>query len=76
MQFTVYIDDETSRQLSQAALKRGANRNSLILHAVQDWLQRETAQTEPARPVQRPELTVITNTQPPQPLKDQSVSYY
>lgn len=43
MQYTVYIDDETSRQLSEAALKRGANRNAIILHALQEWLAAQRA---------------------------------
>lgn len=43
MQYTVYIDDETSRQLSEAALRRGANRNAIILHALQEWLAAQRA---------------------------------
>ncbi|HIV72617.1 MAG TPA: ribbon-helix-helix domain-containing protein [Candidatus Aquabacterium excrementipullorum] len=43
MQYTVYIDDDTSRQLSEAALKRGANRNAIILHALQEWLAAQRA---------------------------------
>lgn len=43
MQYTVYIDDQTSRQLSEAALKRGANRNAIILKALQEWLATQKA---------------------------------
>ena len=43
MQYTVYIDDDTSRQLSEAALKRGANRNAIILQALQEWLAAQKA---------------------------------
>ena len=43
MQYTVYIDDDTSRQLSEAALKRGANRNAIILQALKDWLAAQKA---------------------------------
>lgn len=43
MQYTVYIDDDTSRQLSEAALKRGANRNAIILQALQEWLAAQRA---------------------------------
>ncbi|RRS05781.1 CopG family transcriptional regulator [Aquabacterium soli] len=43
MQYTVYIDDQTSRQLSEAALKRGANRNAIILQALQEWLAAQKA---------------------------------
>lgn len=43
MQYTVYIDDDTSRQLSEAALRRGANRNAIILQALQEWLAKHRA---------------------------------
>lgn len=43
MQYTIYIDDDTSRRLSEAALKRGANRNAIILQALQEWLTAQKA---------------------------------
>lgn len=43
MQYTVYIDDDTSRDLSAAALKLGANRNAIILQALQEWLAAQKA---------------------------------
>jgi len=40
MHFNVYIDDQTGRQLTDAAQQSGQTRNALIRGAVQDWLAR------------------------------------
>jgi predicted transcriptional regulator len=38
MNFNIYLDDETGRQLSQAAEQAGETRNALIRKAVSAWL--------------------------------------
>ena len=42
MNFNIYIDDETGRQLSQAAKTAGASRNALVRQAVSEWLHRRS----------------------------------
>jgi len=40
MNFNIYLDDKTGRQLSQLAKQTGENRNALVRQAVSDWLNR------------------------------------
>jgi predicted transcriptional regulator len=40
MNFNIYLDDKTGRQLNQAAKRTGENRNALVRQAVSDWLNR------------------------------------
>jgi predicted transcriptional regulator len=40
MNFNIYLDDETGRQLNHAAKQSGENRNALVRQAVSEWLNR------------------------------------
>jgi len=40
MNFNLYLDDETGRQLNQLAKQVGESRNALVRQAVSDWLSR------------------------------------
>ena len=40
MNFNIYLDEKTGRQLNQAAKQTGENRNALVRQAVSDWLNR------------------------------------
>jgi predicted transcriptional regulator len=40
MNFNIYLDDETGRQLNDVASQAGMNRNALIRQAVSEWLSR------------------------------------
>ena len=40
MNFNIYLDDDTGRQLTIAAKDSGENRNALIRQAVAEWLAR------------------------------------
>lgn len=40
MNFNIYLDDETGRQLAQAAEQAGETRNATIRRAVGEWLLR------------------------------------
>ncbi len=40
MHFNIYLDDETGKQLTEAARQAGENRNAVIRRAVQEWLTR------------------------------------
>lgn len=40
MNFNIYLDDETGRQLASAAELAGESRNALIRQAVSEWLSR------------------------------------
>lgn len=40
MNFNIYLDDETGRQLTSAAEQAGESRNALIRKAVSEWLSR------------------------------------
>lgn len=40
MNFNIYLDDETGRQLTSAAEQTGESRNALIRKAVGEWLSR------------------------------------
>ena len=41
MNLTIYLDDETGRQLNRAVEQSGASRNALIRLAVTEWLHRQ-----------------------------------
>ena len=40
MNFNIYLDDETGRQLKHVAEQAGETRNALIRQAVSEWLNR------------------------------------
>lgn len=40
MNFNIYLDDETGRQLNQVAKTAGESRNALVRQAVSEWLRR------------------------------------
>lgn len=40
MNFNLYLDDETGRQLASAAQQTGETRNALIRKALSEWLSR------------------------------------
>ncbi|MFZ2853451.1 MAG: ribbon-helix-helix protein, CopG family [Rhodocyclaceae bacterium] len=42
MNFNIYLDDETGRQLAQAAAQAGETRNATIRRAVSEWLSRHS----------------------------------
>lgn len=42
MNFNIYLDDETGRQLAQAAEQAGETRNATIRRAVGEWLARHS----------------------------------
>lgn len=39
MNFNIYLDDETGRQLNQVAKQAGESRNALVRQAVNAWLK-------------------------------------
>jgi ribbon-helix-helix CopG family protein len=43
MNFNIYLDDETGKQLNHAADETGESRNALIRRAVSEWLDRRGA---------------------------------
>jgi predicted transcriptional regulator len=40
MNFNIYLDDETGKQLNRAAKQEGESRNALVRQAVSEWLSR------------------------------------
>jgi predicted transcriptional regulator len=40
MNFSIYLDDETGRWLTQAAKRVGESRSALVRQAVSSWLNR------------------------------------
>jgi len=40
MNFNIYLDDETGKQLNQVAKREGESRNALVRQAVNEWLSR------------------------------------
>jgi predicted transcriptional regulator len=40
MNFNIYLDDETGKQLNQVAKREGESRNALVRQAVSEWLSR------------------------------------
>ena len=40
MNFNIYLDDETGKQLNQAAKKARESRNAIVRQAVSEWLGR------------------------------------
>jgi len=40
MNFNIYLDDKTGRQLSHVAKQEGESRNALVRQAVSEWLSR------------------------------------
>jgi predicted transcriptional regulator len=42
MNFNIYLDDETGRQLNQAARQAGESRNALVRQAVDAWLKQHS----------------------------------
>jgi predicted transcriptional regulator len=41
MNFNIYLDDETGKQLNQAAKKSHESRNAIVREAVSEWLSRK-----------------------------------
>ena len=41
MNFNIYLDDETGKQLNHAAKKAHESRNALVRQAVSEWLSRQ-----------------------------------
>ncbi len=48
MNFNIYLDDETGRQLNKVAKKAGESRNALVRQAVSEWLKRRGKPQWPA----------------------------
>ena len=40
MNFNIYLDDETGRQLNRLCEQEGESRNSMVRQAVSEWLSR------------------------------------
>ena len=48
MNFNIYLDDETGRQLNEVAGQAGESRNALVRQAVSEWLKRHGEPQWPA----------------------------